>query len=248
MKQLFSILSVVLILSACDKPDFPDPSPGQTGLKLVLRGQYLPGTNIDSAFAIWNMNGQKKSVKLTVKNDTLTTRLDTLTTGAGQMTIQLFTKNKLDNKSLQFERSFPLFIGQHNTVTVTGPQSLNDNNWKPRIIFNYRGQSSFNVTAIVALRPADPYFELKAIDPEWRDRIIIERSYYQQGTPATKIAGGTWDCNDSCTDTHGNYINTSFFSFLPEQVNNRDWNRVEFLVRFYKNAAEASEMNFDYNF
>lgn len=244
-------LAFVTIFSSCEKdpvkenrPNFQDKS-----LNIVLNEIYLSPSNVDSAFAKWEVNGKVKLVKLQVKSDTLFTKLSSFETGTGHLSIQIFSKNNLGNKSLQYERQSHITINNSDNIRISGPGGITDFNWSPRIIFKIRNEASqFNVTAIVGIRPEDSYFEFLNVDPSWRYRITLDRSYFRQGTPNTKLAGGMWDCLDNCIGAAGSYTNTTFFNFLAQQINNRYWDHVEFTLRLYNTPNNAGEMNFDYNF
>lgn len=243
-------LFTVLAFSACKKGvDEPKPIPieGKKHLNVVLH-PYLQPSEIDSAIAKWIVGGVEKTVKLSLRNDSLYADIQSFAKGAGTMTVQIFSNKKLENKPLQFERSVSLDLQHTSNVRINGPDSIQDVNWKPRIIFSVIHSNSLVATTIVALRPQDNYFEFQKIDPAWRHRIIVERIYYRLGTPNSVIADGGWDCTNNCPSANGNYINTTYFEFLARQAGNQSWNRVEFLVRFYSAPNNAVESNFEHNF
>lgn len=164
------------------------------------------------------------------------------------MTVQIYSNKKLENKSLQYERKINVDLQHTQNVRINGPESLQDINWKPRIIFKLRESNNLNIITIVAIRPEDTYFEFQKVDPGWRHRILLERVYYKLGNPNTVIAEGGWDCANNCLDGTGDYLNTTHFLFLARQAQNKSWDRVEFLVRFYSAPNNAAETNFDHNF
>jgi hypothetical protein len=249
----FSVLTIVLLAAtmvACKKDPVttqPGPNPARK-IKLLLN-DYVSVDKIDSALVNWNLNGAGHRLKLMPDAYDMSASIADLVAGNGKLTIQIFSKNKLDNKSLQYERVVNLGLQPDTAVIVTGPNLFEDLNWNPRIIFNHRGPyAMMKVTAVVGIRPNDPYFELIDINAAWRSRIVVERAYYDTADLTTPVAVGTWDCQQGCTDSSGNYKNETFFSFLPQQIGNRIWQRAQFFIRFYNTPMSAGELNFDHNF
>lgn len=245
---VFTLLATTMV--ACKK----DPvitQPGTNPMKKVklLLNDYVSVNKIDSAIVNWNLNGAGHRLKLMPEDYDMTASIADFVPGNGKMTIQIFSKNKLDNKSLQYERVVNLALQPNTAVTITGPNLFEDLNWNPRIIFNHRGPyAMMKVTAVLGIRPNDPYFELIDINAAWRSRIVVERAYYDTANQTNPVAVGTWDCQQGCTDLYGNYKNQTFFSFLPQQIGNRIWQRAQFFVRFYNTPMTAGELNFDHDF
>jgi hypothetical protein len=243
-------LFTVLTFSACKK-GVDEPKPirveDKKYLNIVLH-PYIHPSEVDSAIAKWKVGGVEKTVKLVLRNDSLYADVQLFTKGAGAMTVQIFSNKKLENKSLQFERSLSLDLQHTSNIRINGPENIQDVNWKPRIIFSIVQNNSLIATTVVAIRPQDNYFEFQKIDPAWRHRIIVERIYYRLGTPNSVIADGGWDCTNNCPSVNGSYINTTHFQFLAQQAGNQSWNRVEFMVRFYNAPNNAIESNFEHNF
>ncbi len=246
----FAIPLVAATMVACRK-DTVSSQPQLNPVKKikVLLNDYVSADKIDSAIVNWNLNGADHRLKLQPDGYDMSANTTGLVPGSGKLTIQIFSKNKMDNKSLQYERVVNVALQPNTAVTVTGPNLFDDLNWNPRIIFNHRGPyAMMKVTAVVGIRPDDPYFELIDINDAWRSRIVVERAYYDTAHLSAPVATGTWNCQQSCTDAAGHYKDSTFFSFLPQLINNRTWNRVQFLVRFYNTPMSAGELNFDYDF
>ena len=245
---LFAILLV--LFAACKKSvDEPKPNPVEEKKYLnVVLHPYLQPAEVDSAIVKWKVGGVEKVLKLLLRTDSLYADVQSFQKGIGTMTVQIYSKKKLANKSLQYERSVNIDLQHTHNVRINGPESFQDVNWKPRVIFSLRQNNSLIATTIVAIRPEDNYFEFQKIDPAWRHRIIVERVYYKLGSPNRVIAEGAWDCTNNCPGGSGDYINTTHFQFLAQEANNQSWNRVEFLVRFYDAPNNAVESNFDHNF
>lgn len=248
-RKFLSFAVFVMAMVACKKSTVEGPPPQPAGKIKILLNDYVSVDKVDSAFVSWNLNGSMHRLRLHVDSYDLSASTSGLAPGNGKLTIQIYSTNKLDGKSLQYERMVNVGLQPNAIISVTGPHFLEDANWNPRIIFNLRGQYiMMKVTAVIGIRPSDPYFELIDINHAWRSRIIVQREYYDRADLTTPVATGTWDCQGNCTDGEGNYRNTTFFSFLPQLINNRPWNRVQFLVRFYNTPMSAGELNFDYDF
>ncbi|MCW3109298.1 MAG: hypothetical protein JWQ09_3804 [Segetibacter sp.] len=91
-----------------------------------------------------------------------------------------------------------------------------------------------NFTAIIALRPADPYFLLKNVPAGYK--IELERGYYLIPGGAISVGKGFWKCNNVCTDSRGIIENREYFSPLPNQINGREWKMVEIGVGLFDNT------------
>lgn len=243
-------LITVLAFSACKKEAIePKPTPVEEKKYLnVVLHPYIHPTEVDSAIAKWKIGGVEKSVKLSLRNDSLSADVKAFSKGAGTITVQIYSNKRLANKSLQYERAVNINLQQTHNVRINGPESIQDKNWKPRVIFSLIQNNNLVATTIVAIRPEDNYFEFQKVDPGWRHRILLERVYYKLGSPYTLIAEGGWDCANNCLAGSGDYINTTHFEFLARQAQNKSWDRVEFLVRFYSAPNNAAETNFDHNF
>lgn len=248
--QIISCI-VFLLMISCKREDLYEPgTPSQTVVRILLHDNYLPSSKIDSAFVLWNVNGTSISKKLKVNEPYMQANLLHPAAGTGKLVFKIFSNNSLNNRSIMYERTVHTELKAGTTYTVTAPNFLQDVNWNPRIILKHDNANSlFNGTAIVGIRPNDPYFELLKIDPMWRQRIVVERSYYHTSNLGLKLAGGKWECiNNNCTDSNGNYLNNTYFNFLPQQLDNRSWNRFELILRFYNSATTAAELEFASNF
>ncbi len=250
MKYLFPATLIIVSLLSCKK-DAVQQIPSQQQekhLRVILHDNYLPADKIDSAIVIWRMSGSATMQKLHLTTGYLTANISSFTTGNGEIAVKIFSKHQINGMSLQFERKQILNLQNGITYTTTAPNSFDDLNWLPRIIFHQSNNgSNFNITAVIGTRPNDPVFELKEIDPVWRHRVILTRRYFHSSNTLNLLGNLTWDCN-SCIDAHGNYFNNTFFNSLPQQINNRPWNTASFTLRFYKSDMEAGELNFDHVF
>ncbi|MCW3106046.1 MAG: hypothetical protein JWQ09_552, partial [Segetibacter sp.] len=142
-------------------------------IAVKLNSTYVPAAKIDSAIAIWEINGQLQQERMQVSNDTLFTDVKKFTAGNGRLTVQLYTKNELRQRRLQWEKRSDINLKHTESTTWNAPADLKDATWFPRIIM-IDNPTSF--TAIIALRPADPYFLLKNVPAGYK--IELERGYY----------------------------------------------------------------------
>lgn len=78
-KMIVFAATVVVVFTACKKDDVMEPQrPGQEevkNLEVTLNNSYLPAAKLDSAFAIWEVNGTTQKVKLQLSNNILSTSL-----------------------------------------------------------------------------------------------------------------------------------------------------------------------------
>ena len=248
MKHFFPLLLVLLFLVSCTKETNQEQPHSGTALKefIVPTNHYLHVADVDSAIAHWQSGGVTKIVRLHVRNDSLFAPLTSFPAGDGLMTIRIYSRHKLHGYSLQYERTGNITLHHNHLIRFSAPGGMNDLSWNPRIILQHNNPSGFHVTAIVGIRPNDPYFEFRDVDPNWRHKAMVGRFYFEQGT-AAEVAGGVWNCQN-CLDASGNYTNNTFFSFLPTQIGNRSWNRIEFFIKLYQSESSVGELFIEYNF
>lgn len=222
-----AVAVLAAFLFACKKqpgnPTAPVP-PAEKDLRLAvtLNNAYLPGEKIDSALLIWEQNGQVQEAEMQRSNDTLFTDLKKLNKGAGRLTIQLFTGVTLRSRHLQWEKRVETTLSGNESIHLAAPEGYDDPAWFPRVILV---DDLTMFTAIIALRPADPYFLLKNVPPGFK--IELERNYTAIPGGAVIVGGGLWKCNTVCTDERGVIENREFFKPLAAQMGNREWKMVE---------------------
>src|SRR6478735_1749778 len=103
-----------LLLGACKKNKEELKTPAGSGnLEIRLDTGYMPVNKIDSAIVEWKINGASKTIKLQLSGDTLRAPLQEFSEGNGQLTIQLYTKVKVSNNDLQWEKRWQFQL-QHN--------------------------------------------------------------------------------------------------------------------------------------
>lgn len=187
----------------------------------------MPGSKIDSAFAIWEINGQKQTVKLQLSNDTLKTAIEQFQEGTGKLTLHLYTAIKFQEqyKSQWFQEK-QLSIQHHKVTSINGPTGFHDNHWKPRVLLKDEGNRH---VALIGLRPDDPYFLIKNVAANVL-RVAVGRDYYNTIGGIRQVGGGEWQCSTGCTDANRNIEDKEFFNFLPMQIGTKPWNHLEIAV------------------
>jgi hypothetical protein len=220
-----SIITTALLIgvafSACKKDkDEPAPLPPAAVQRIAIKlnTDYLTASNVDSALVIWNVNGQVEEKKMQLSNDTLFIATKDLTEGTGQLYLQVFSNVKLRQRNLQWEKGMATTVKHKESINVAAPVSYTDPDWFPRVILR---DPPALLTAIVALRPEDPYFFMKNIPEGFK--IELERHYTVVPGGAVIVGGGLWKCNTVCTDARGIIENRTYFSQLPAQINGRKW-------------------------
>lgn len=228
MKPTFltAALLGLLFATGCKKdPVQPAPSPPEEEaprIAIKLNGDYLPAAKIDSANLIWELNGQVQEAKMELSNDTLFAETKSLAKGAGRLTVQVFSKVVLRYRNLQWERRTELTLKNKQSVNWKAPTGYEDAEWNPRVIL-IDPPSRF--TAVIGLRPTDPYFLLKNVPPGFK--IELERNYTRIPGGAEIVAGRLWRCNAVCTDARGIIEDREFFRPLATQIAGREWKMVE---------------------
>lgn len=223
---LITLLGIVFVIGCRKNPTQPGPAPvpeeEAPRIAIKLNADYLSAIKIDSAILSWELNGQVQEAKMQVSNDTLFTETKSLSKGAGRLTVQIFSRVLLRQRSLQWEKRTDLTLKEKQSVNWQAPANYDDAQWNPRVIL-VDAPSQF--TAIIALRPTDPYFLLKRIPPGFK--IELERNYTRIPGGAEIVAGGLWKCNAVCTDARGRIENRDFFRPLATQAAGREWKMVE---------------------
>jgi hypothetical protein len=236
MKQLFFLFSGLILLSlgACRKnPSLVPPPPAQkTGQLSIKLTDYLGADKVDSAVVIWEANGHTKQEKMRRSNDSLLIDIKTLGAGTGRLTVQVFSTVQLQQRDLQWEKRTELTLNGTENTHWNGPTGYNDEGWFPRVIL-IDPFTSF--TAIIGLRPADPYFLIKNAPPNYK--IELERNYAAIPGGALLVSSGMWRCMTVCTDSRGLIENREFFKYQPAQINGREWKMVEVGVGTYLNLS-----------
>lgn len=218
---------LTILFTACKKKpeNHPPPPPPQEEAPRVavkLNTQYFDSDKLDSAILIWEAAGQKQEEKMQISNDTLYVAAKKLTLGTGLLTIQVFSTVSLRQRNLQFESRSEKTLTGTSSLHLAAPTGYDDPAWMPRVILV---DPLSTLTAIVGLRPVDPYFMLKNIPAGYK--IEHERNYTAIPGGAVYVGGGLWKCNTVCTDSRGVIENREFFKPLAEQVGNREWKMVE---------------------
>ena len=224
---LRTAICLLILFSACKKEEVnrPDPTvPEEKNHRIAIKlnSSYLPAEKVDSAVILWETNGQVQQEIMQRSNDTLFTKLTHLAKGEGRLTIQLFTKIELRQRHLQWEVRKDTVLKENVSFHLAAPTHYDDPAWFPRVILI---DPWTKFTAIVALRPADPYFLLKNVPPGFK--IELERNYTAVPGGAVIVGGGLWKCNTVCTDERGIIENREFFKPLKTQIGNREWKMVE---------------------
>jgi len=169
---VFTLLAIMLILNACKKDTGnSDYSETNAGLQIQLSNSYMPPEKIDSAIVVWEINGQMHSEHMHLYSNRLEVPLKNFSQGYGKLTIQLFTKTKLKNFNLQWEKEVNITLVHTKSIILSGPSNIEDSAWFPRLIMI---DQATNFTAIVALNPSDSYFRLINIPRQW-NKLELER-------------------------------------------------------------------------
>lgn len=234
-------LAVMAIIGGCNKAK-ENPFPGDKNPRVAvkLNSHYLPAGKVDSAIVTWNINGQIQQERMQVSGDTLFTEISKLSKGSGRLTIQLFSSVQLRQQNLQWEKGVDATL-KDVSMNITAPVDIDDPAWFPRVIMI---DPPTKFTAIVALRPADPYFLLKNVPTGYK--IELERKYAAVPGGAVIVGSGLWKCNAVCTDARGIIENREFFSGLPSQIGQRQWKMVEIGIGLF-GSGYTTGPNFYFN-
>ena len=245
--KLTSLLLTIIVLAGCKKekstpPPAPNPSEEAPRIAIKLNEAYMPAGKIDSAVLVWEIAGQVQQATMQLSRDTLFAETKNLIKGAGRLTVQVFSKISLRQQNLQWEKRADITLPEKQSVNWTAPTGYEDAAWFPRVIL-VDAPSKF--TAIVALRPADPYFFLKNIPTGFK--IELERHYTKIPGGAEIIGGGLWKCNTVCSDARGIIENRDFFRNIPTQIAGREWKMVAVGIGLFGNDGVTPGPGFYFN-
>lgn len=228
MKYILSIAFCAFLLSACSDKDLEPGQPVNPGpalLSVKLGSQYLSAAKVDSAIAIWKLNGQEQRFKMIVRNDSLITPMEPFQEGTGQLLIYVYSNIKYRNQYLgEFAFRKTVALQKTQGLSYNGPVSFNDAAWFPRVEL----KDGIGHRAVVALRPDDPYFMVE--DPEWHNvyEYVVDRSYWKTVGGIQFVGGNTWECKNNCTGVD----NEEFFANLPARIGDRPWNHISIYILF----------------
>jgi hypothetical protein len=242
------LLLSILFFSSCRKEKESALPPGPPAedtpiLAINLNDAYMPATKIDSAIAVWETNGSKKEIKLTIEDRKLTTNLKQLSEGTGKLTLKLFSKIKFGTHySSQWILEKEMAIDHNKSSLFSAPGNFNDMLWSPRAVL----KDGVSRVAVVALRPDDPYFFIEDV-PDGLEKIIVYRGYWNTIGGVRNIAGREWECTTGCINSGGDIENKDFFSFLPSQIGNRAWNHIEIIILYEESNGWAYILDLNHN-
>ena len=241
LKSIGLGIATLVLFVACKKDELYS---GTREKKIVvkLNSKYVPFENIDSAIIISSWPGLTTRTKMEVKDNNVAIRLSGFSQTAHKLIVQLFTKTTFNTKQLQFEREVSLTPASSEVIEVNAPTAFTDLTWKPRVILDYQSTTT-RYTAIVALRTADPYFEILHLPAGWDKRITVFRGYFKDDFQHM-VYGSTWNCGNICS---GNMVDRETFMHLPAQVDHLDWNKGAVEVAFYDTPATINELAFTFD-
>jgi hypothetical protein len=227
IKFFSAVILALLSIVSCKKDTAPRDSTSEPDVALPLiaiklNTSYVTRSKVDSALILWEVDGQTRTARMQMSNDTLYALTKDFRKGAGRLTVQVFSSVKLRNEPLQFERRMEVTLKEKQSIHLAAPESYDDAEWNPRVILM---DEDTKLTAIIALRPTDSYFLLKNIPAGFK--IELERLYTRIPGGAEIVAGATWKCNTVCTDAKGVIENREFFRSLATQIAGREWKMVQ---------------------
>lgn len=222
---LVSVLTISFVACKKDK-DVVDPGPPGPlpGLSVKLNQPYLTAAQVDSAFAIWKINGEEQRIRMNLRNDSLIADINLFNEGNGVLTLHIFSNKKYSNQYLsQFISRKTISIQRTSALNYNGPASFHDVAWLPRV----KLKDAAGHEVIIAMRPDDPFFLVK--DPGHQVvNYVVNRSYWKT-IGGIQLAGeSTWECTTGCTDT----ANEEFFTTLPQRIGTKPWNHVSIAILF----------------
>ncbi|RYZ19681.1 MAG: hypothetical protein EOO10_24050 [Chitinophagaceae bacterium] len=224
------LLLGLLVFSSCRKDAQHDtqPPPVQVPavLSINLNDFYMPANKIDSALAVWEVNGTRQQIELDAVENKLTANLETFIEGAGKMTLTLYTKIKFGNHtSSQWVLEKEMAVNHKTSTAFSAPGNFNDMLWSPRALL----KDGVGHSAVVALRPDDPYFLVKDVPANF-EKIVVYRGYWSTTGGVRLVSGREWECFTGCINANGSIENKEFFTFFPTSIGNKAWNHIEIVV------------------
>ncbi len=218
----------MIMLASCSKDTQPGPEPGNKNVIVILDRTYLGPALVDSAVAIWQTGDRQTKVPLEQHNDTLLADAAHFQAGTGTLTVKLFSRLKFGGQYLSqwvLRREANMTPGKG--LVIAGPNQFTDPQWNPRVEL----KDGIGHSAIIALRPDDPYFFVKDV-PAGVLEMVVARDYWRQGGGVSKVGGGEWHCSGNCTNENAYIENDQFFKFLPGQIGTQVWNHIEITVLY----------------
>jgi len=167
-------------------------------------------------------------VPLRISNDSLVADMGAFQPGRGFLTVKVFSNKKFQLQYLSdWNYSADAVIVKESSFSIQGPENFADPKWFPRVQL----KDAIGHEATVALRPEDPYFEVKdSRHPLYK--LVVDRTYWKTKGGINTIASATWEGEVGVRSV----INTTFFKILPQQIGNRQWNHISIVVLFETNA------------
>jgi len=218
------ILGLLLSFYSCKKDPIRQPEAVVSVLSIKLQQHYLNAAQVDSAFAIWKINGSEQRVRLQLSGDSLKADISSWENGSGTLILHIYTNKKYSNQYLgQWESGRRVIMQKNTSLHYEGPSSFNDVAWFPRVQL----KDQVGHEAVVALRPDDAYFFVK--NPGHAIiQLRVGRAYWQTVGGVFFAGGDLWTCTQDC-----NYVaNEEHFKSLPQRIGNNPWNHISITILF----------------
>jgi hypothetical protein len=226
-KTIILVICASLFFFSCKKDDLQKLK-ASYNLSLQFNDNYMPLSRVDSAIATWEVNGSKKDIKLTVKENKLAAPLTDFPEGTGKLTITVYSTIRFSGLSRSdWALEKEVDIRHVKEYEYKGPDGFTDPSWKPRVVLT----SPLGHKAVVALRPDDAYFRIINVGDEV-EKLTVHRAYWDLSNRMQVVAEGDWACQTGCRNNNRDVLNNSYFTFFPSQLDNKFWDAIRIEVSY----------------
>jgi hypothetical protein len=242
MKFNFACVAIAAILlsTGCSKEDDNIPAPANSLLSVKFNQNYLTNAEVDSAYALWNVNGLEQKIKLSISSSSLLAEMKQFNEGTGELTLQIFSNKKYYNSYKgEFTSKNTVTLQKNKAVSFNAPASFFDTAWMPRVLI----KDGIGHSALLGLRPDDPFFIVKKPAHDYY-RIAVDRGYWKTSGGIQLAGRDVWECNSDCTDVENN----DYFKTLPGRIGTKPWNHISVTILFQTNdSGEGWVLNLEHD-
>ncbi|MCU0335948.1 MAG: hypothetical protein MUF62_13070 [Chitinophagaceae bacterium] len=225
--MLAATLLAVGALTACSKKEnliYTPPPPVQGELMVSFINGSIPVNSIDSIIAEFSRTDapDKRFVKLQREGSNYRMRLAAIPVGQWRISVTVHAqKGDYDfPRQYQLARAASLPASSH--IALVAPNGRIDGEWNVRAVIN---EIATGVSAIVAVNPADPYFEVSMRQLRLKHLMVDRRL-------SRRLAGGyqnvfAQDFNKSLDNGWLGYTDFEHFRPLATAARTSSWNKFE---------------------
>lgn len=220
-------LAAVFSMVACQKTDIlpnTPPASAQGDLLVSFVNGSIPTNTVDSVLAEFTRIDalDKRFVKLDKEGSIYKMRLSAIPVGQWRISVTVHTQKGDYDFPRQYNLVRETRIPNNGNISLIAPNGRIDGDWNVRAVLR---EIAAGVTAVIAVNPADPYFEVSMKNQRWKylyiDRLLSRRV----GAGYENITGQEFD--KRFDEGLMGYADFEHFRPFANVARSSSWNRFE---------------------